>query len=254
MGEQISGRHIVIVSLVLVLLLGFSLLYFLLLGGVKDDLHVVQEKLNQERQLLAALQERLVREEAAVVSHTDELQRLIPVHALVDQFMLDIIAAESTSNSFISAYRITEGGLTTSLFPRAAVEAEELEMDIEIEGEHEGTELQASEPYTPDGLKRLSVNLSVESNNYNQLLQFLSAIEGNERITKVDSLSFSYAQQESSPSNEEEEEDQPSQSSPRLSYDITISSFYADQLTELIDDLPVVQFANPANKSNPLVR
>lgn len=237
MGESsISGRLIIIIVLGLVLIIASSLLYFLLLGGMKDEIKQVEHNIQQEQQLLAALQERVEREQEELSRSTLALQRNLPVQPLVDQFLLDIEQAELVSDSLISSFNISQGQNTLSVTAPNEGGSEE---QADENGTEEMTENVSIS--RPDGIKRVTVSMSVRSDSYEQLLQLLDSIEGLTRVTKIDSLAF--------PGPHESSFDPDAQA---INYSLTVSTFYADELYQLLDDLPWVEYPDPAEKSNPL--
>ncbi|MCD8509099.1 MAG: hypothetical protein LRY73_03910 [Bacillus sp. (in: Bacteria)] len=117
-------------------------------------------------------------------------------------------------------------------------EGEEGSEDTEGEaGEEIETEgIPVQEAQLPEGLKRLAVTMNFRAPSYENILQFLTVVESLERLTKIDSISFGGTRGE------------------EISVNISLTTFYAEGLDELIEDLPQIEHIDPANKTNPLPR
>jgi len=98
------------------------------------------------------------------------------------------------------------------------------------------------DPELIDGLNQITVTLHVQSPNYEELEKFLSAIEHQKRITRVNSLSFTGPPELVSVE----------QVAEQLVYDVTISTFYMPKYTELAEEAPKLTVPSPSNKKNPL--
>jgi type IV pilus assembly protein PilO len=169
-----------------------------------------------------------------------ELQKKLPVEPVLEQFLLDLEKAETVSGSFITSMSFGEEGTdeATNLVEEYIQEAQG-----STNAEEESVEENLTEDGIPGGIERLTVNLTVEAPSYFELEAFLKAIEETRRISKIDELSFSGNEEAISTNTRPE----------KLTYSLTISTFYYPRLVELKDQLPPLEIPNPSQKMNPLV-
>ncbi len=88
---------------------------------------------------------------------------------------------------------------------------------------------------------KLTVNISVRSPSYFALEQFIDVLERSKRIVSVDSLSFTGYEEWTTVMDEV----------PELSYSLTVSTFYAPELRQWIEQLPPLDLPQPSEKRNP---
>ncbi len=201
-----------------------------------------EKQLKSQEQLLSVLQTKDTNTNSITVESTVALQKQVPVKPLTEQLLLDIEKAEVASGSFVSNMQFGDG----------EVEAQtELEQEIDAQLNTDGTtdETVDSNPETgevsasslPTGLKKVTVDMSVESPSYTELEKFITFLEQSERIVVVEAIDFS--------ANDEiistEQTDQ------LLTYQIKLSAFYMPTLSDLIDELPKLETPEPADKKNP---
>lgn len=231
--------------------------YYFLLNPLNKEIELKQNELSTEEKLYETLAEKAADKNNDVIENTMKLQRKLPVEPFLEQFILDLEKAEVISNSFIeqmtfsdaemNAKEIIETTPPTEQTEQAATAEEQLQNDAagnnEAAPENDTQETgQADVPTIPEEMKRITVTLTVNSSNYFDMLKFLDVIEHFQRITKVDSLTFSGGEEIKSVDDKKEE----------LSYTIVLSTFYYPKLEELKKDLPPFETPPPSNKKNPL--
>ncbi len=229
----------IIINLVLVISLVATYFYFF--PTIKREVEAASEQLAFEKRMLQSVEENAsMPQEEEEVFDMKEFQRLVPVQPLVDQFIFDLEKAEVFSDSFITTYTFTTDSFSGT----------DLEMPIEEDnGENEQTEEADNTPQTndapiSDAVERVTVNLSVMSPDYDSLVEFLHRIERIDRITKIDNISFG-----GRPTVEKYRDIEENDGS--LEYTIQISTFYLPELTQYIEDLPVIIYPSPSKKENP---
>jgi type IV pilus assembly protein PilO len=239
--------------LLLVLLILFA--QFIKLTPLKSDVSMKQQSLKTEQKLLEVVTQNKVDDTAQVVEDTRELQKKVPVKPLLEQFILDLEKAETVSNSVISTMSFTKDAdvtiattdpatetATTDQTNAATQESTTTEESSATSQEATATTDQATTQTASNGLKKLTVSLSVESPSYEDLEKFIQTLESLERIVVVESISYSGGEEITSLEQKPE----------KLSYSLTISAYYLPTLDDLIAELPKIDAPAPANKKNPL--
>jgi type IV pilus assembly protein PilO len=211
------SRFIIIIVLLLLIMTGFVISYFFLLKPVEFEVEQTIGKLKQEDLLIKALEKRVQDNTESATIDLVEIQRKIPSEPFIDRFLLDLRSIEQSSNNDISSLSISEEDAGTLLNV------------IQSEAETSG-----QTPATEQILKKVSVTISLISPTYNDLQKFIEGIEGLERITKVGNIGFGTETKD-------------------ISYNLSISTFYAPQFQGLVDELPSITFPVPSKKTNPLV-
>ncbi|KMJ60306.1 hypothetical protein AB685_05685 [Bacillus sp. LL01] len=232
MIELEKKHYILLSSCVLLIVLGIAGFYYLSYAPKEARAEQLQEEKRIEEQLIQVLEQQ--EETANATGNTTvELQRKIPVTPYLEQLILELEKAEVLADSRILSMSFGEGE-----FLPASNTLEEYE---NIHEEEEGTVQE--EAYLPEGLKKLTVNLSVESDVYEDLTTFLSSLEKLTRITQIESVSFSGQPEVTST----EQEMGP------LTYSVTLSAFYHPELNDLMEDLPPLSVPEPSNRTNPFI-
>lgn len=234
--------------LLLVLLIVFA--QFIKLTPMKSDVSMRQQSLKTEQKLLEAVTQNKVDDTAKVVEDTRELQKKVPVKPLLEQFILDLEKAETVSNSVISSMSFSKDADVTIVTTETTTENTTTDQPSTTGQEAATTQAQeaaattdqATAPPASNGLKKLSVSLSVESPTYEDLEKFIKTLESLERIVVVESISYSGGEEVTTL----EQEIEP------LTYSLTISAYYLPTLDDLIAELPKIDAPAPANKKNPL--
>ncbi|MEH7384762.1 hypothetical protein V7147_04995 [Bacillus sp. JJ1521] len=247
MTLHFSRKQVIFLILTLVFLFGvFYLTYFLLIKPVELKISQLENSVKIEQQLLEVISEKQTTE-STVISST-EIQKRIPVIPLVEQIVMDVGRAETLSESRVinMSYSESEFSLNAETQTEEQPEAKNIENSAE---NNEGTngngieeQTEMVDPELIDGLNQITVTLHVESPNYEELENFLSALEHQTRITRVNSLSFTGTPELVSVE----------QVAEQLVYDVTISTFYMPKYEELAADAPKLTVPPPSNKKNPL--
>jgi type IV pilus assembly protein PilO len=232
MIELERKHYILLSSCVLLIVIGIAGFYYLSYAPKEVRAEQIQQEKAIEEQLIQVLEQQ---EETAQVngSTTVELQRKIPVTPFLEQLILELEKAEVLSESTIVNMSFGEGE-----FVLASTTLEEYETMHNDEDE-----TVEEEAYLPEGLKKVTVNLSVESEVYEDLSSFLSSLESLTRITQIESVSFTGLPEVTST----DQELQP------LTYSVTLSAFYHPELDDLIEELPPLSVPEPANRINPFI-
>ncbi|WP_099352112.1 hypothetical protein [Fredinandcohnia onubensis] len=252
---------------------GLYLWYFVMVTPLQTRVDQKQTSLETEQKLLDIVLDKKQNSTAPVISST-ELQKKIPVIPLIEQLLLELEKAETTSESKIISMSYSENPLTiasetdaeqgaqqngeTATEDSAKVEStaspgtdnhppetDESNGENQQSAPSESTEQPAIIELNPDlinGLKQITVSLTVESPSYYELEKFLSVVEHQTRITKVDSINFTGQPELTIVENEP----------VPLVYTVTISTFYMPIFTEFAKDAPKVNFPERSNKNNPL--
>ncbi|MFS0822534.1 hypothetical protein [Bacillus sp. 1P02SD] len=250
MTLHFSRKQITYLVLAIVFLLGvFYLTYLLLVKPVKLKISQLENSVKTEQRLLDVISEKRTND-APVISST-EIQKRIPVIPLVEQIVLDVQRAETLSDSNVieMSYSESEFTLIDEIQPEGQQEAANPDNTKETKQDtnDDGTDNQLEEgdrvdPKLIDGLNQITVTLHVQSPNYEELEKFLSALEHQTRITRVNSLRFTGTPELVSVE----------QVAEQLVYDVTISTFYMPKYTELAEEAPKLTVPPPSNKKNPL--
>ena len=168
------------------------------------------------------------------------LAKASPVKPQTEQLLLDIEKAEVASGSFVTDMQFSDGEAKRTNRSRetnrfTAKWHPEKTKDSNAESN------QKIENSMPEGLKKETVDLSIEASGYRELEKFISVLEQSERIIVVEAIDFT--------ANDEIISDD--QMDQLLTFQVKISAFYMPTLTDLIDQLPKLETPKPANKQNP---
>jgi type IV pilus assembly protein PilO len=249
MSFRLSKKERFIVAIIFLLIAaGLINFYIFLLQPVQSKAEQLETELKQEEALLSTVEASVHNKQEKAFQGTMELQKKLPVEPLLEQFLLDLEKAEIVSGSFITSMSFGEKGNEegTDLIQEYMKEVEGA-IDGQTGDGSEGTDETSQESTAtgviPEGIGRLTVNLTVEAPSYFELEAFLKAIEETRRISKIDELSFSGNEEAISTVNEPE----------KLTYTLTVSTFYYPKLEELKGQLPSLEVPTPSKKINPLV-
>ena len=223
--------------LIIVLLVGG---YYLILSPKKAQVAMKEKQLKSQEQILSVLQTQDTTTSTITTETATNLQKQVPVKPQTEQLLLDIEKAEVTSDSFVTDMQINdeEAKAQTDLEKR---------VDSQLNGTSEQTKdsktesNQKTENLMPEGLKKETVDLSIEASGYPELEKFISVLEQSERIIVVESIDFTQMTK-------------PFQMIKRINFytfEVKISAFYMPTLTDLIDQLPKLEAPEPAHKKNP---
>lgn len=94
------------------------------------------------------------------------------------------------------------------------------------------------------GIRKLTVQLNVESPSYEDFEKFVETLEALKRIVTVEVIQYTGSNEITSFN----------QSTQPFTFSLTGSAYYMPGLTELLSQLPTTDTPEPANKANPLNR
>ncbi|PDM41493.1 pilus assembly protein PilO [Parageobacillus yumthangensis] len=222
MTVRFSKRQLFVFVLMLTVL-GAAIigLYFYLLYPRYQQIEELNNTVASEKKILAATRAEIAKQKSGLPESVVELQKKIPVKPLTEQLLLDLEKAEVVSDSTISSMAFNEE-------------------ENETAEPQEKTKQSSSAP--PDGLKKVTVQLTVQSPSYYQLERFLQTLENLNRIVSVESLSFTGNPELTSVATEVNP----------LTYSVTVSAFYYPKLAKLQNMLPQIDVPPPSKKRNPL--
>lgn len=252
MTLHFARKQIIYLIMAIVFLVGVSYLtYFLLVKPVKLKIAQLENSVKTEERLLELISDKRTND-TPIISST-EIQKRIPVVPLVEQIVLDLERAETLSESRVISMSYSESEFTLMDETQPVEDQEETnpenieenDQGLTENGTDEAKQTVVAEDVDPeliDGLNQITVTLQVQSPTYPDLEKFLSVIEHQTRITRVDSLSFSGTPELTSVD----------QIAQPLVYEVTISTFYIPKYTELAEEAPKLTVPPPSNKDNPL--
>jgi type IV pilus assembly protein PilO len=238
LGFSKKGQLILLVGILLIMLL-VVFTQFYLIAPLKSDLKVKEQTLVSEQKLLDVLTQKNTDDTNQVTEDTKELQKKVPVTPLQEQFILDLEKAENVSNSKIKSMSFSKDAVAAAA--ETTTEGATSEQATATTEEGSGTEQQLTAT-SLNGLKKLTVNLSVESTTYEDLEKFISTLESLQRIVVIESINYSGGEEVTTLNQEK----------VPLSYSLTVSAYYLPDLNDLIAELPKIDVPDPAKKKNPL--
>ncbi|MBA2871616.1 type IV pilus assembly protein PilO [Anoxybacillus calidus] len=248
MTVRFSKRQLVFLfTLLIVISAFFGVLYLYTLKPLYNRMDELSTTVANEKRLLAAMQARAVEQQTHVTESVVELQKKVPVKPLVEQLLLDLEKAEVVSDSFISSMVFNEAAeMNTSeqqaTANNANTQGTENEMNPSTTEEQPPSQQSETSFALPSGLKKISVQLTVQSPSYYHLERFLETLEGLTRIVSVEALSFTGNPELTSIDTEVKP----------LTYSLTVSAFYHPGLVNLQDQVPPLDVPPPSEKRNPL--
>ncbi|MBA2173447.1 hypothetical protein H0266_00890 [Halobacillus locisalis] len=227
-----------LITIVVVVGISFIMYQFFYLPE-KKEVTQLEETVATESQLLQVLeQEQSEEEEVISLATSREVQSKLPVLKAPDQMLLALERAESVSNSFIESIAVNSSAVLTP-----EEEPSSLDVDSDI-GEDEGPvtdvdpEVEQTEAPLPVGVSSMTFDLSVASQNFTDLMSFLSEVMDSSRIVSIESVSFN--------------DDRIIEGElTYFFYFVTLSAYYYPGLDELEDELPEYHYNTESNKQNP---
>ncbi|MEH7129916.1 hypothetical protein V7103_17095 [Neobacillus drentensis] len=254
MKLRFSKRDSIIIGFV-ALLVVIILVYaqFFKLAPLKSDLGMKQQSLESEQKLLEIASQKKAEDTKKTSEDTKELQKKLPVEPLQEQLILDLEKAENLSNSKISSMSFSKAADVTTAADPASTETATSQQTTENQTPanqtpmnqattNQDTAAQQAAASQVNGMKKLTVSLSVESPSYEELEKFVGTLESLKRIIVVESISYSGGEEITSLAQEEKP----------LAYSLTFSAFYMPSLEDLAAEVPKVDAPKPAGKDNPL--
>ncbi|WP_368974243.1 hypothetical protein NST61_13250 [Caldifermentibacillus hisashii] len=209
---QEKRKIVFFIGIILFLLLG--LLYFYLIMPLKDDANAAEQNVKQLETEVEALENRLNQNESDQPENTAKLEKKMPLSRQLDELILSLQEIEMVSGSQIASINFNnyDGGLTeadgtynnnetTDGTDEATADDtnnnDELTDSKDDPTMNETDENQSDEQATnetvtnlPTNVKLITINLSVTSPDFEHFQLFLQELEKLERITRVDTLTF----------------------------------------------------------------
>lgn len=258
-GAIDKKQFLIFIAIVLIVSLLFTGLYFWQISPLNTQITTKETELSNQEKQMEALNAELSSTGSTSFATTVELQKQLPVKEAVDQLVLNLEKAEVISGSAITTMAFVDGEVTLSeeesAAALAAANAKAAEASDATAGEtNEQAATTEEEPANeegdpsaevvdllPQGVKKVSVAMTVQSPAFFEMEAFLESLHSMKRILKVDNLTF----------NGSEEIHSIEQSSDKLEYQLTISVFYAPNLSDLQDQMPTIEAPKPSNKRDP---
>jgi type IV pilus assembly protein PilO len=246
-------------ALLIVLLIVYA--QFFSLSPLKSDLGMKEQALTSQQKLLDIVSQKKTAATKTEPEDTRELQKKVPVLPLQEQILLDLEKAETVSNSKIKNMGFSKDadvaaptdqaatGTGTSDAQTAQPAASKVD-GTQAAGAPQGDGTQSAQanqttgPVAPAGMKKLTVQLSVDSPTYQDFEKFIETLESFQRIVVVEAISYSGGEEITSLDQE----------TKPLSYTLTVSAFYMPTLTDLETQTPKIDAPAPAGKLNPLTQ
>jgi type IV pilus assembly protein PilO len=258
--------------------LGLSFSFLLIAGGIYayfgllSPLHEQITAVDSEIQQQIFLKEAQSNENPVVTSeeNTFPLQEEVPVEPLTDQLMLQFEKAEVLSDSLIMTMQFTDGEAAEDEQEEAVAEnedvvaaeeepeaanttnenateennTEENMTNEENESEQDPAPVAATPEVLPEGVKKITAEMSVVSKDYKGLLKFISTIEELKRVVVIEAITFT--------GMDELDLASPDVVLNQFKYEVTVSAYYLPELTEFLKDTPQSEFPAPNGKEDPL--
>ena len=248
-----------LIGICTVILLMFTGLYYLQIQPMTSMIESKKSEVETQHTILDSISPPLNSFTDITYQSTMELQKKLPVKPLGDQLILELKKAEVISNSLILKMEITDEELSDTEEAGAvqetnttddAVDGGTNSNETEAEAETEPVDGSESMPEEqsmtslplPQGIKKLSVKVTVEADDYEEFEAFIETVESSKRIMKIDRIDLVGS----------EEIISIEQNVEPLVYTVEISAFYSPDLIDLQEQLPDMETPQPADKDNPL--
>lgn len=236
MNSRLSKKDkIVLFSGILLILAIIAFGYITFIQPLRSTIQQKELELDSQQKLLEVIESRDIESSGELLESSVMLQRHIPVEPMLEQFILDLEMAETVSNSHILSITFADEG-----------EGGEVPPTEQPAQNTEPTQTSETSPMLtkPEGIKAITIGLSIESESYYDLEKFIDTLEKLDRIVEVKSLSFSGPPEISSLGNDTNQ--------TKTSFQLSIAIYYFPKLQDLVEDLPEIDTESPGNKSNPL--
>lgn len=216
--------------------------YFLILSPKQSQVMIKEKQVKSQEKILSVLQTQDTPSSTVTKESAATLQKQVPVKPQTEQLLLDIEKAEVASGSFVTDMQFNE----EEAKDQTAIEQR---VDSQLNGDATANQTADSNTKTnkesknimPEGLKKETVDLTIEATGYGELETFINVLEKSERIITVDSIDFT--------ANDEIISDD--QTDQLIKFTVKISAFYMPTLTDLINQLPKLETPEPADKKDP---
>jgi type IV pilus assembly protein PilO len=225
----------------LFLLLAFAVfIYFIFIQPLRTTIQNKQVELSNQQKLLEVIESRDIESSGELAESSIKLQKQVPVDPMLEQFIIDLEMAETVSNSQILSVNFSDEGAAGSETPITEPPPTQSVQPTEETQNKDTTSVIAK----PEGIKEITLELSIESESYYDLEKFIDTLESLDRIVEVNSVSFTGPPEISSIGT--------GTNQIKTSFQLSLSIFYYPVLQDLIEELPELETESPANKSNPL--
>jgi type IV pilus assembly protein PilO len=254
MKSLFTSKLVIITTAALVTILALVFAYYGWLLPKKQQNEQLEAQVKSAKQMLVTLQQKQTETKNIVNESTKRIQLQLPVKALDDQFLLDLQKAELKSSSTIQSINITDGKpqqtveqrlkdeSTFKYGPNGGAGSGQASPNANAQAtSNTSTSADKKQNGSPDSLKAMTYNLKVNSPNYESFTSFLGGLESLDRITSIDTLTFTG-----------DPETATGKGTDQMNYSLAVSTYYVPQLTDLIKDVPVVEYPKPQKKDNPL--
>lgn len=238
----LRNKTVTVTVSVLVLLAIVAGVYFLIVSPKLEDVKQKEQELSAQEKILSVLQNKITGTKSSTFESTVALQQSVPVKPLSEQLLLDIEKAETISGSFVVNMDFQEADMEENQDQQKSDSTNE-KQDQTNQATTEEEQSKENTIPLPTGVKKLTVNLNIESPSYFELEKFLQILEASTRIVVVEAIDFSA----------NDEIISTDQTNKPLTYKVTLSAFYMPGLTDLINQLPKIDAPAPSNKKNPLI-
>jgi type IV pilus assembly protein PilO len=240
MTSRLGKKEKLILFSGLFLILAFTAFgYFIFIQPLKTNVQQKETELETQQKLLEVIETREIETPVELAQSSVNLQKHIPVKALLEQFIIDLEMAETVSNSQILSVSFSDEGTgETETTPTTYTTTQA------TDGTGTGTTNESQTIQKPEGIKEITIDLTIESESYYDLEKFIDTLEKLDRIVEINSVSFSGPPEVSSVGTGTDQ--------TKTSFSLSLSIFYFPKLQDLVEELPEIETEPPANKSNPL--
>jgi type IV pilus assembly protein PilO len=219
--------------------------YFGILSPLHQKVETVSSEIKQQQTFFKKIDKPSDESTSVLNENTFSLQEEVPVKPLVYQLILQLEKAEVLSDSSILTMDFSDSNVRNASDEGTddpLKKAGEILLDeMNLSDKKESSTLED----LPEGIQKVTVEMSVVSKNYEGLLKFLSTIEELKRITVIEAITFSGLDEIELASTDANPD--------QLKYEVTVAAFYLPELTEYLKDLPREEFPAPQGKENPLI-
>lgn len=235
-GKLTKRQTIQFAAAFLIILIVTLALYFFMLRPIQQETASVMKQQDAKEKILESMKNKQSEENILEEIEAMNLQKQLPSEGREEELILDFDKAQVMSDS-----RINNISFETEEAP------EESEQEEQPEGEDNEDNQNASEEREelltlPEGVHKITMDLSVEADDYESLEGFLSTIEGLERLIIIEGLSFTGTAETTTVPQQE----------AVLNYQVQVAAYYLPDLVQLIEKLPAIDTPPPSNKDNPL--
>ncbi len=250
MNIYFSKQQKLVLLIVMLLLISFVLfLQFLFLQPAKTELIAKQKTLQTEQRLAKVTAQKKTGQTQDEIADTHDLQLKLPVKPLQAQFILDLQKVEAMSNSEIKSMNFTNdkqaASMTNQSNPLAGIIQSPQNSNPGSSGSSQQsatTGKKQASAAIPNGLEKLTVQLTVQSPSYQDFEKFLENLEGLKRLVVVEAIQYAGLNETTAITGE----------SHPFTSTLTVSAFYMVNLPDLEKDLPKIDTPEPAGKNDPL--